>query len=123
MSARHPLVVALEPLAAALNAELVAPHDMGEGDVPMEWDGELVCGFRMPSMHNALQRLVALTEHELGASLADLDRVEKQRAVRMLEERGAFQLRRSIDEVADLMGVSRITIYNYLNTVRDAEAS
>ena len=123
MSSRHPLREALEPLAAALNAELIDPADMVGGDVAMEWDGELVCGFRMPSMHNALQRLVALTEHELGAALADLDRVGKQRAVRMLEEKGAFQLRRSIDEVADLMGVSRITIYNYLNTVRDAEAS
>ena len=123
MSDAHPLRQALQPLARALDAELVDPADMVDGDVAMAWNGEVVCGFRMPSMHNALQRLVALTEHELGAPLADLDRVGKQRAVRMLEEKGAFQLRRSIDEVADLMGVSRITIYNYLNTVRDAEAS
>ena len=123
MTDHRRLVVALEPLASALNAELVDPDDIGEGDIPIAWDDEVVCGFRMPSMHNALERLVSLTEHELGAPLADLDRVEKQHAVRMLEEKGAFQLRRSIDEVADLMGVSRITIYNYLNTVRDAEAS
>jgi len=33
----------------------------------------------------------------------------------MLDERGAFAFRRSVESVADLMGVSRFTIYNYLN--------
>jgi len=123
MTERHPLLVAIAPLAAALDAELVEPSDMVDGDVPLAWEGTVVGGFRMASMRNALKRLVAVTESELGGSLADLERTDKQRAVRMLEEKGAFELRRSIEEVADLMGVSRITIYNYLNTVREEEAS
>ena len=36
----------------------------------------------------------------------------------MLDERGAFQLRKAIEDVAAMMGVSRITIYNYLNAIR-----
>jgi predicted transcriptional regulator YheO len=36
----------------------------------------------------------------------------------MLDERGAFELRRSVEDVADTFGVSRITIYNYLNATR-----
>ena len=32
-----------------------------------------------------------------------------------LLERGAFELRRSVEAVAEAMGVSRFTIYNYLN--------
>jgi hypothetical protein len=123
MTERHPLLAAIAPLATALDAELVEPADMADGDVPLAWEGTVVGGFRMPSMRNALKRLVAVTESELGGSLADLERTDKQRAVRMLEEKGAFELRRSIEEVADLMGVSRITIYNYLNTVREEEAS
>ena len=55
---------------------------------------------------------------ELGGQLPDLSREDKQRAVRLLDERGAFLLRRSVDEVADALGVSRITVYNYLNAVR-----
>ena len=39
----------------------------------------------------------------------------KQLAVRMLDDRGAFALRRSVESVADAMNVSRFTIYNYLN--------
>jgi predicted transcriptional regulator YheO len=37
--------------------------------------------------------------------------------VRLLHERGAFLLRKAADDVADTMGVSRITIYNYLNAI------
>ena len=33
----------------------------------------------------------------------------------LLDERGAFQLRKSVEEVADALGVSRFTVYNYLN--------
>ena len=38
-----------------------------------------------------------------------------QAAVRRLDARGAFQLRRAVEEVADALGVSRFTVYNYLN--------
>jgi predicted transcriptional regulator YheO len=38
----------------------------------------------------------------------------------MLYDRGAFALRNAADEVADAMGVSRVTIYNYLNAVRSS---
>jgi len=44
-----------------------------------------------------------------------LSREDKQAAVQMLHERGAFELRRSVEMVAEAMGVSRFTIYNYLN--------
>lgn len=64
---------------------------------------------------NVLDRLVADVEVELGSVLAELDRPGKQRAVRLLEERGAFQLRRSVAAVAEVLGVTRFTVYNYLN--------
>ena len=57
-------------------------------------------------------------ERELGASIGDLSREDKQRAVRLLEERGAFTLRRAVEDVADALAVSRITVYNYLNAMR-----
>jgi uncharacterized protein YqgV (UPF0045/DUF77 family) len=64
---------------------------------------------------NVLDRLVQQVERELGCSLAALDRPGKQRAVRLLEERGAFQLRKSVADVAEALGVTRFTVYNYLN--------
>ncbi|HAZ33053.1 MAG TPA: transcriptional regulator, partial [Acidimicrobiaceae bacterium] len=47
----------------------------------------------------------------------NMSREDKQRAVRLLDERGAFTLRRAVEDLADAMGVSRITVYNYLNAI------
>ena len=118
MSERHPLLVALEPVAAALGADLVearAPDDLDAGDVPLRWEGELVGGLRLPGVHGTLVRMIAAVESELGGTLASLSRERKQEAVRRLDARGAFQLRRAVEEVADALGVSRFTVYNYLN--------
>jgi predicted transcriptional regulator YheO len=45
-------------------------------------------------------------------------RAEKQTAVRLLSERGAFLLG-GVEDVTEIMGVSRITIYNYLNALEE----
>jgi len=70
---------------------------------------------RKPGIHDALERLLLQVEVELGAGLEELSREEKQKAVKILEERGAFNLRGSVEDVADRLGVSRFTVYNYLN--------
>jgi predicted transcriptional regulator YheO len=68
-------------------------------------------------LHGALDRLIEGVEREFGTRLPQLSREEKQRAIRLLDERGAFTLRRAVEDVADAMGVSRITVYNYLNAL------
>ena len=57
---------------------------------------------------------LSASEAEFGQPLRDLGRADKQRAVQRLDGLGAFVLRRSIEDVADALGVSRITVYNYL---------
>ena len=32
-----------------------------------------------------------------------------------LNERGAFRYRKAVEDIADALGVSRFTVYNYLN--------
>jgi uncharacterized protein YqgV (UPF0045/DUF77 family) len=71
----------------------------------------------LPPLRGALERLIGFVERELGSRLSELDREGKQRAVRLLDEAGAFTLRRSVEDVADALGVSRITVYNYLNAL------
>jgi len=117
--ARHPLLVALRPVADALGAEIVPESEIEAGDIPLEWDGSVVGGFRLPSLHGALERLLTRISAEQGTPLHELSREEKQLVVQRLDEGGAFLLRRAVDEVADAIGVSRFTIYNYLNA-RDA---
>lgn len=68
---------------------------------------------------SGLDALLADVADELGGDLRTLDRPAKQRAVRVLEERGAFEFRKSAEIVAEALGVTRFTVYNYLNRERD----
>jgi len=115
--AQHPLFVAIKPLLDAVGATLVHPDQREPSDIPLMWDGIVVAGVRTAPLHGALDRLIESVEGELGGRLPELQREDKQRAVRILEERGAFVLRRAVDDIADRMGVSRITVYNYLNAI------
>ncbi len=115
----HPLAQAIKPLVDAIGGSVVGAEDIEDGDIPLEWDGEPAVGVRLGDIVS-LERLVATVEDQLGSPLVDLNRADKQRAVRLLDERGAFRLRKSIEDVGTAMGVSRITIYNYLS-ITDTE--
>lgn len=114
---RHPLVLAVRPIVESLGASLVAVDDREPGDLPLKWEGQVVAAVRPAPLHGALERLIDGVERELGGRLPTLSREDKQLAIRLLDERGAFILRRAVEDVADAMGVSRITVYNYLNAL------
>lgn len=117
MRAEHPLIRAVLPITDALGAEILPLDRREPSDLPLVWEGEEIAVVRLPPLHGALDRLVEGVERDLGGRLADLSREDKQVAVRMLDERGAFILRRAVEDLADVMGVSRITVYNYLNAI------
>jgi hypothetical protein len=117
-SRRHPLLVAVQPVADAIGASVVPATQVQTGDVELRWEGELVGGFRMASLDGALDRMIATVEREIGATAPELDREQKQELVRRLDELGAFTLRRSVEDVAEVLGVSRFTVYNYLNALQ-----
>lgn len=113
----HPVVRSMRPIVEAFGARIVPLSQREASDVPIQWEGEEVAVVRMPPLHGALDRLIEGVERELGGKLRELTREEKQRAVRLLDDRGAFILRRAVEDVADAMCVSRITVYNYLNAI------
>lgn len=125
------LQAALRPVLERVGGQVVSSRPQ-RGDVPVEWHGEVLFHVRLPGavrgadgpdLTDGLARLIEDVETELGASLADLPRAEKQHAVRLLEERGAFEMRRSAETVAEALGVTRFTVYNYLHRNRDDPAS
>ena len=69
-------------------------------------------------LDNALQHLLTQGEAEIGRPLSEMTRAEKQQLVRYLDERGAFALRKAVESVAETLGVSRFTVYNYLDAAR-----
>jgi hypothetical protein len=114
---QHPLLTAVKPILDAVGAQLISVDDARISDMALEWDGEIIAAVRLPRLQGALDRLIEQVEKELGARLPDLSRNDKQLAVKLLDQRGAFTLRRAVEDVADAMGVSRITVYNYLNAL------
>ena len=110
----HPLVISLKPILDAVGAQLVSVDDARISDIALEWEGNLIAAVRLPQLYGALDRLIRQVEIDLGAPLQDLSRSDKQFAVKLLDQRGAVIWRRAVEDVADAMGVSRITVYNYL---------
>ena len=111
------LIDALGPLVDALGAELIDVASARSSDVAISWDGAPVVAVRLPHLHRSLDRLLAVVQAELGAPIGELSRDQQQRAVRRLDELGAFTLRRAVDDIAAAIGISRFTVYNYLNAL------
>ena len=96
-----------------------APKQVRPGDIPLEWEGEVVGGLRLPGMQGTLERMMTAVEHELGVRARRACRARRSSARCACSTTGArSRLRRSVESVADAMGVSRFTIYNYLNADR-----
>ncbi|MEU7022844.1 helix-turn-helix domain-containing protein [Streptomyces sp. NPDC048717] len=111
----HPLIAAVKPLVDAVGAELLGPEQAEGDDVVLAWEGEDVLAIRLPRLSESLDHILAAMERGHGMPLAALDRRAKQEVVRTLEARGAFSMRHGVETVAGALGVSRFTIYNYLN--------
>ncbi|MGI5340755.1 helix-turn-helix domain-containing protein [Streptomyces sp. CA-181903] len=94
---------------------LLDPAEALPDDVVLSWEGHEVLAVRLPHLADSLDRILTDLERRHGAPLAQLDRKTKQSIVRNLESRGAFTLRHGVEKVAAALGVSRFTIYNYLN--------
>lgn len=109
-------LAAIQPLLDATGAHVVAAADAGPDDLALSLNGATV-HVRVPNLDGALQRLVGIVEQELGAPLAQLEREDKQLAVARLHALGAFNLRKSVEDIAVALGVSRFTVYNYLDRI------
>ncbi|MCC3772787.1 helix-turn-helix domain-containing protein [Streptomyces sp. UNOC14_S4] len=94
---------------------MVEPALARGDDVVLAWEGREVVAVRLPHLSDSLDHILADLERKHGMPLAELDRKAKQSVVRGLEARGAFAVRHGVETVAAALGVSRFTVYNYLN--------
>tara|TARA_B100000029_G_scaffold56197_1_gene50884 strand:- start:1616 stop:1999 length:384 start_codon:yes stop_codon:yes gene_type:complete len=111
---KHPLLEALSPLQDILGIEILDKEETTTSDVPLLWEGEVVGGVRRHNLNGVLHRLISAMETEMDLKIKDMNRVQKQQAVAILNKWGAFNLRKSVESVAEALEVSRFTVYNYL---------
>jgi predicted transcriptional regulator YheO len=65
-------------------------------------------------LESMLRQAVGLT----GKPVPQMNKAERLRVVQILDEAGAFELRKAVPAVARYLGVTRFTIHNYLNEIR-----
>ena len=68
-----------------------------------------------------LDTMIAECEYRMGMDAEKMKREQRIGVVRFLEERGAFQVRNSAAIVAERLGVTRKTIYNYLREIERSQ--
>jgi predicted transcriptional regulator YheO len=59
---------------------------------------------------------------EVGSEMPFITREEKINLIARLDEKGVFQVKKSVPIVADELGLSRSTVYNYLSEARGEKA-
>ncbi|MEV7869869.1 helix-turn-helix domain-containing protein [Streptomyces sp. NPDC088124] len=105
-----------------MGGQLLTPEEARPDDVVLAWEGADVLAVRLPQLSDSLDHILASLERGHGRPLAELDRKAKQSVVRTLEARGAFVVRHGVEKVATALGVSRFTVYNYLNYADEQRA-
>lgn len=70
------------------------------------------------NINDILRSVVNKVLEQVGKPVAYLNKDEKVDIVKELESKGTFLIKGSVDYVADVLCVSRYTIYNYLDEIR-----
>lgn len=64
-----------------------------------------------------VQQMIDETIQQTNIDPNNMTREDKLRLVALLDEKGAFEIQKGVVCVADFLGVTRITIYNYLKEI------
>lgn len=72
-------------------------------------------------INDVLYDIVENTIHKFGRPVIYLTKDEKVSIVKDLEEKGVFLIKGAIDYVANSLQVSRYTVYNYLDGIREGK--
>lgn len=83
------------------------------GDAAPERD-EIFAG----DIRDVVSGMVTKILNEMGKMPASMTREEKMEVVRRLEDRGAFLVKRSAEQIAEALDLSRYTIFSYLKEIR-----
>ncbi|MBN1318966.1 MAG: PAS domain-containing protein [Anaerolineales bacterium] len=67
---------------------------------------------------DTLNLLLTKTAVEIGKPIEFMNLSDRSELIKILDEKGAFQLKKAVPFIAGKLGVSRQTIYNYLKQVK-----
>ncbi len=98
-------------------ADFTAVGPLGSARAPET--GEIFAG----DIREVVAGMITKIVNEMGKTPAAMSREEKMEVVSQLEERGAFLVKRSAEQVAEALDLSRYTIFAYLKEIRHGAAA
>ena len=73
----------------------------------------------LDDIQSTIHNILLETVRETDSDLPILSREEKVKLIARLDEKGIFQVKKSVPILAEELGLSRSTLYNYLNEIRN----
>jgi predicted transcriptional regulator YheO len=70
---------------------------------------------KLINVNNVLDQLIEQSVAKVGKPVAMMNKEDKVRAIRFLSESGAFLVTKSGDKVAKYFGISKYTLYSYID--------
>lgn len=67
-----------------------------------------------------LDHLLKECQKEIGKPVSHMTKDEKKNAIGYLDEKGAFLVKKAGDKVCSFFGISKFTLYNYLDEIRSS---
>lgn len=72
---------------------------------------------RRPNLDEMIEEIVAESIQRAGIPVSLMDKAEKLKVVSELTKRGVFMIKGAVERVAQALGVTRFTVYNYLEAL------
>lgn len=70
-----------------------------------------------------LKSLMADSINRIGVPVAQMSKKQKMAGIRFLRDQGVFKVQKAADLAAQYYGVSKFTIYNYLNEIESEDSA
>ena len=91
------------------------------GDLLSTQDKEQTEPERIINVNHVLDELIEQSVAMVGKPVALMNKDDKVRAIRFLNEAGAFLVTKSGDKVAKYFGISKYTLYSYIDANKDGD--
>ena len=86
------------------------------GDLLSTQDKEQTEPERIINVNHVLDELIEQSVALVGKPVALMNKEDKVRAIRFLNQNGAFLVTKSGDKIAKYFGISKYTLYSYIDT-------
>jgi predicted transcriptional regulator YheO len=70
-------------------------------------------------VNNLLAHLIQTGQDMIGKPASEMNKSEKIEFIRFLDDKGAFLITKSGEQICELLGISKFTFYNYLESSRN----